>query len=155
MAFELLEPKTVEIKTLRKGLKVYTISMFPAVAGREIVAKYPLTAMPKLGDYSVNEETMLKLMAYVAVEIAPGNMQRLSTRALIDSHVPDWEALMYLEYEMLKYNTSFFGNGEVFTFCESLVKKFLASISPILTDSSVQLLEQIKQRLRNSKPNTP
>jgi len=104
----LLEPKDVEITTLKGEQRTYVISKFPAIAGREIVAKYPLTAIPKLADYSGNEAVMFQLMAYVAVKLPSGVDQPLSTKALIDNHVPDWETLVKIEIEMMKYNTSFF-----------------------------------------------
>ena len=47
--------------------KEFMLSKFPAVAGSEIIAKYPLSGLPKLGDYKVNEETMLKINVIVAV----------------------------------------------------------------------------------------
>ena len=62
----------IEAKTVTIDDKEFIISKFPAVAGREIIAKYPFSSLPKLGDYKINEETMLKLMHYVAVTIEPG-----------------------------------------------------------------------------------
>jgi hypothetical protein len=149
----LLEPRDFEVTSLAGVPKKYVISKFPAIAGREIVAKYPLSAMPKLGDYQVNEETMFKLMSYVAVDIGNNNVVRLSTRELIDNHVPDWETLMKIELEMMKYNTSFFGKGETSTFLKATIQKHLLSVSPILTDSLQQLLAAIKQRSENSAKN--
>ena len=98
----MLQPKEYSVKTQAGDEKVYILSKFPVVAGREIVAKYPLSGMPKLGDYQVNEETMLKLMAYVAVPGANGEPLKLTTRALVDNHVPDWETLAKLEIAMME-----------------------------------------------------
>ena len=75
--------------------------------GREIVAKYPVSALPKLGDYAVNEEVMLKLMSFVAVQVGE-SQQRLSSRAMINNHVPDFETLAKIEMKMMEYNCSFF-----------------------------------------------
>ena len=44
--------------------------------------------MPKIGDYEVSKEAMLKMMAYVAVE-KEGQEIYLKTSTLIDNHVPD------------------------------------------------------------------
>jgi len=137
----MLEPKDITIKTQAGADKVYILSKFPAVAGREIVAKYPLSGMPKIGDYGVNEETMLKLMAYVAVKTEAGE-QALTTRALVDNHVPDWETLARLEVAMMEYNCSFFGNGRASTFFEGIAQKLPALIQKILTDSLRQSLEK-------------
>ena len=84
----MLEPKDFTV-TLPGGVeKTYILSKFPAIAGREIICKYPMSGLPKIGDYSVNEETMLKLMKYVAVKIDGGSML-LSTREIVDNHVQD------------------------------------------------------------------
>lgn len=124
--------------------KVYILSKFPAIAGREIIAKYPVANMPKLGEYGVSEETMLKLMAFVAVRTDGGEL-KLSTRALVDSHVPGWETLAKIEWSMMEYNCSFFQNGKVSTFLEGLSQKFPALITQILTNSLGQLSAKDKQ----------
>jgi hypothetical protein len=151
---DLLEPKDVEIAGIDGKVRKFIISKFPAIAGREIVAKYPLSAMPKLGDYAVNEETMFKLMAYVGVAIEGNNVIRLDTRAKIDNHVPEWETLMKIELEMMKYNTSFFGKGEISSFLKTTIQKSLQSISPMLKDWSGQLLDQVKQHSANLEKST-
>jgi hypothetical protein len=143
---DLLYPKEVQIKCLDGTERTYTISRFPAIAGREIIAKYPLSAAPKLGDYAVNEETMLKLMSHVAVMPTSGAMLRLTTKALVDNHVPDWEALARIEVEMLRYNTSFFQRGEVSTFLKATLQKFLVSASPTLKTLLEQLSVAEKRR---------
>lgn len=150
----LLEPKEITIKTLSGNDRTYIISKFPAIAGREIVASYPLTAVPKIAEYSQNEAVMIKLMAYVGVPrpVINGVEQAplmLVTKELIDNHVSDWETLAKLEIEMMKYNTSFFGQGEISTFLGTITRKFLTSISPMLTPLLRQLLAAIKQPYTN------
>lgn len=134
----LLQPKEVTIETQAGDKRVYVLSKFPAIQGREIIAKYPLSAMPKLGDYAVNEETMLKLMAFVGVPRDNGEPLRLTTRALIDNHVPEWETLARIEIAMMEYNVSFFANGKGSTFLQSLIKKGEAFLSRTLMDLSAQ-----------------
>lgn len=135
----MIEPKEVPIPLADGTTRVYVLSKFPAIQGREIIAKYPLSAMPKLGDYAVNEETMLKLMAFVGVPRENGEPLKLSTRALVDNHVPDWEALARIEMAMLEYNVSFFGNGKGLTFLDAIMQKAQAYLSKTLTDLSGQL----------------
>lgn len=125
----LIQPKEIEING-----KTYRISKFPATVGREIVAKYPVSNMPKLGDYKVSEEVMIKLMNYVEV-VLPERSIRLSTRELIDNHVPDWEVLAKLEWEMLQYNCSFLTDGKSLSFLEKLARLAEQKISEILTAS--------------------
>lgn len=85
--------------------KTFILSKFPAIAGREIAAKYAAAGFPNIKDYSANEETMVKLMSYVAVPIQGAAPQTLSTRALIDNHVGDWQLLVEIENAMMEYNS--------------------------------------------------
>lgn len=141
----MLEPKEITVETQKGDKRVYILSKFPAVQGREIIAKYPLSAVPKLGDYGVNEETMLKLMAFVAVPRDEGGPLTLTTRGLVDNHVPDWETLARIEVAMLEYNVSFFGNGKGSTFLEAITKKAQAFLSQTLMDLSGQSSRKGKQ----------
>lgn len=135
----MLQPKEIRVMTQAGDERVYILSKLPAIAGREIVAKYPLSAMPKLGDYAVNEETMLKLMAYVGVPMGEGkDPLRMTTRALVDNHVPDWETLARIEVAMMEYNVSFFGNGKASSFLEAIALKAQQLLSRTLTDLSAQ-----------------
>ena len=128
----LIEPNEVTIDG-----RVFILSKFPAVSGREILAKYPTSSLPKLGDYKVSEETMLKLMSYVAVP-AGDSLIRLTTTALVNNHVGSWETLLKVEWAMLEYNCSFFQNGRVSTLLNDSVQKAPAWISKILMALSEQ-----------------
>lgn len=131
----MLQPKEQSITLADGSEKTFILHKFPAVEGREIVTQYPLSALPKLGDYKVNEEIMLKLLSYVGVRNDDtGNVLMLTTRALVNNHVPDFEALMRLEAAMLEYNCSFFANGKVLTFFEAIAAKAQTLISKTLTD---------------------
>lgn len=141
----MIEPKEVTIETQGGESRTYVLSKFPAIQGREIIAKYPLSAMPKLGDYAVNEETMLKLMAFVAVPQDGREPLKLTTRALVDNHVPDWETLARIEFSMMEYNVSFFGNGKGSTFLEAITLKAQQFLSKTLTDLSAQYSQKAKQ----------
>lgn len=136
---ELLQPKEIDING-----KTYRISKFPATVGREIVAKYPVSNMPKLGDYKVSEEVMLKLMSYVEA-VLPERSIRLSTQELANNHVPDWEVLAQLEWEMLSYNCSFLTNGKSLSFFEKLAHLAEQKISEILTASLGKSSARAKQ----------
>jgi hypothetical protein len=138
----LLEPIEQEIELPGGGTKTFIISKFPAVSGREILTQYPVSAMPKVGDYKVNEDLMLKLMGFVAVPIPAGEPLVLNSRTLVDNHVPDWETLMKLEWAVLSYNSSFFNNGKALGFLESIMEKCQALIVSTLTDLSAKLSEK-------------
>ncbi len=145
----MIQPKEIAVKTQDGAEKIFIISKFPAVQGREIIAKYPLSAMPKLGDYEVNEATMLKLMAFVAVPMTSGDPLRLTTRALVDNHCGDWETLGRVEIAMMEYNCSFFGNGRALSFFELIALKAQALISKTLTDLSGQSSQAGKPRSKS------
>lgn len=127
----LIKPKEITVIDSDRQQHTFIISRLPATIGREILAKYPLSNAPKIGDYEVSKEAMLKMMAYVAVE-KEGQEIYLKTSTLIDNHVPDGEALIRLELEMLKYNTSFFGNGGSQNFLQYLLGKLSGSLPLII-----------------------
>ena len=127
----LIKPKEITVIDSDRQQHTFIISRLPATIGREILAKYPLSNAPKIGDYEVSKEAMLKMMAYVAVE-KEGREIYLKTSTLIDNHVPDGEALIRLELEMLKYNTSFFGNGGSQNFLQYLLGKLSGSLPSII-----------------------
>jgi hypothetical protein len=131
---DLIKPKTIQVKDVDGVERSFIISRLPAVAGREILAKYPVSNIPKLGEYQASVEAMRLLMSHVAVELDTGVL-RLSTQALIDNHVPDGEALLRLEFAMLEYNTSFFGKGGPSGFFDGLIRKHLPLIIQTLMDS--------------------
>ncbi|CNI48426.1 hypothetical protein [Yersinia pekkanenii] len=132
----MLEPIEKEIPLPDGGTKTYILSKFPAIAGREIVTQYPTTGAPKIGDYKTNEALMLKLMAYVAVPVEGGSQIPLTTSALVNNHVPDFETLMKLEWAMMEYNCSFFRNGAALGFLTGLTTKVQALITKTLTGLS-------------------
>ena len=130
---ELIEPKTHPVKMPDGTERTFVLSKFPAIAGREIIALYPVTNIPKVGEYQQSEEIMLKLMAYVAVQPAGGSDPiRLTTAALVNNHVGDALTLMGLEAAMLDYNFGFFARGKLSGFLESFTPKVATWITQTL-----------------------
>lgn len=150
---DLIKPEELVLKDAEGNDRKFILSNFPAVQGREIVAQYPTSGLPKVGDYGLNRELMLKLMSYVAVDLG-GTLQRLETEALINNHVPDWEMLAKLEMAMMEKNCSFFRDGRSSDFLENMAQIFLSKI----TEISTRLLEQSSpanpQPLTNSEQST-
>lgn len=135
----LLHPQEIDIPLPDGGTKKFLISKFPAVIGREIVTQYPMSAIPKIGDYKRNAELLLMLMGHVAVPMPNGNAPlQLTTQGLIDAHVPDFETLMRIEMAMMELNCSFFRAGKASSFFETLGTKVQALIVQTLTDFSTQ-----------------
>ncbi|MDR0805944.1 MAG: hypothetical protein LBN41_04240 [Enterobacteriaceae bacterium] len=150
---ELIKPKIITITDADKEDHQFIISRLPATVGREILAKYPLSNAPKIGDYEVSHDAMLKMMRYVAVDV-DGAEIALKTQTLIDNHVPDGEALIRLEIEMLKYNTSFFGKDGSRGFLHYLIQKVSGSLPSIIKTLMVSLpssFPQDSQPSENSK----
>lgn len=133
------DPKEIELNG-----KKYVISKFPAVQGREIVFKYPTSAVPKLGDYATNQETMLKLMNYVAVVQQDGTLIRLSNQILVNNHIDDWETLLQMEDLVMEHNCSFFPQGGVLRFLKDTFQTVLAYATKMSTTLSEQLLQTEK-----------
>lgn len=144
----MLEPIEKEFPLEDGGTKTFVLSKFPAILGREIVTQYPLSASPKIGEYSTNEALMLKLMSCVAVKTDSGHLM-LSTKELVNNHVPDFETLLKIEWAMMEYNCSFFRNGGALRFLDDLKAKFQRSISRTLTDLLAQLSGKDPQRSAN------
>lgn len=137
----LIDPFEFECPLPDGGTKTYILGKFPAVAGREIIAKYPLSNLPKLGEYAVSEETMLKLMSYVAVPRDGGEPLRLTSKSLVDNHVPDWETLARLEMKQLERNCSFFKDGRALNFLQGIAQLIQTLTTKTLTDLLPQLLK--------------
>lgn len=141
--------------TKQDGTEVkFILAKFDAISGREIVTQYPISGMPKLGEYSTNEELMLKMMTFVYVDTGVGEPFALTTRVLVTNHVTDWELLMKLEWASMEYNCSFFEAGKVSGFFEDLAAKIPESISSILTPLLDSYFLKKPLPSKNSEPST-
>lgn len=146
---DLIKPKDVTVKDLDGNEVTFTISRFPTVAGREITTQYPVSSVPKLGDYKINEDLMRRMMGYVEAYKPDGGKIRLTTDALINNHVPDANAQLCLEWEVMGYNTNFFGAGKTLSFFTGLRGTLMESATSTLTALSEALLQAIKQRSKS------
>jgi len=143
MAIEkFLEPMEIDIEDRK-----FVISKFPAIAGRKIVTQYISSGVPKIGNYSTNEEMMLNIMKYVARIDDNGTKTVLSNQDLIDNHVvsktSSWEMLIKLEAKMLEYNCDFFQNGRISNFFGDIAQKLPQWITKTLKDSLGQSSHQV------------
>jgi hypothetical protein len=150
----LLKPKPFTLTDMDGEAVEVILSRFPATVGREIGSKYPMSNMPKLGDYEVSQETMLLLMRHVAIPSADPSIQPtvLQTRALIDSHLHDAETLLKVEMAMLEYNFSFFQKGRISDFFEEFVQMILGKITAMSTPSSAPSSTPEGQPFTSSEP---
>lgn len=90
----------------------YLLKRWSPIDGRAIVAGYPLTMLPKIGEYDRNEKLMHRLMSYVSYVNESGNETALTTPELIDNHVRDWFSLAALEVESFRFNVSWLNTDE-------------------------------------------
>lgn len=150
----MINPEIKQIKDSTGTMHDFVISTMPAIDGRYVLSQYPLSNMPKTGDYNVSKDAMLVMMRHVGKVMPSGETLKLTTEALINNHVPDAEALIRIEIEMLKKNTSFFQVGGASTFLDYLKEKMadsLPSIIKTLTDSLQSSYPQDSQVTPNSK----
>lgn len=118
--------------------RTYILSNFDCVEGRRIFSQYPMSALPKIGDYEVNEQLMYRIMSHVGIVTPAGQRLRLETEALVKNHVPTTEMLGLIEMEMMKKNFSFFQNGKILGLFEKLALLFTKSLSETLMQWSLQ-----------------
>lgn len=148
----LIRPKDIVLEDQDKNPHPYVISKIPATHAREIVAQYPTSALPKIGDYSVNQDMMLKLMSYVGVPRDKMEPLQLTTRALVDNHVPDLKTLSRLEIEMFKYNFDFFLPEDLSNLGERLKRILSIFLTQIVTQSLRESSRAVAQPSTNSEP---
>ena len=140
--------------------KVFILHKFTTRAGREIMTQYPISAVPKLGEYTKNEELTLKMMNFVCVKSDPNDIQ-LVTWDLIDNHVPSWETQIKIEGAMIEYNFSFFQQGGISTLLDGfteMLPQWIIKMSTLLSEQSLQAekqpLESLRTTTRSKKAST-
>lgn len=132
----------------------YKISKFDCLTGREIMLQYPVSNLPKLGEYEISQQMALKSMSFVEHEIN-GRWVRLENPGLVKQHIKSWESLVELEKAMIVYNFSFFQNGAVFDFLKNLGTTLEGQVTKILTQLLDSWLQTKSRRSGNSVLTTP
>lgn len=117
---ELLEMKKITLLDSKGNPKEYILSHIPAWNAQRIMQSLPvniiMNLIPKFANEEVLNKIKLELMSYIAVDVNDGCLTRLTTEALINNHVYDWELLTKLQSEMLQYNASFLQDGRILNF---------------------------------------
>ena len=126
---DLIAPKEVEIEDRNGEKRVYIFSQPPYFDAREITSQWVSGAIPKVGDYRLNEEMAKKLFSYVAAIDKDGKQIRLTTKALVENHVPDLITGGRIELGMIEYILGFSVLGQVSAFLTSAIKTSLAKTS--------------------------
>ena len=138
----LIKPQEITVKSMDGEEKQFRISRVPAIKGRELFTQYMPTAIPKIGDYKSNEKLMKDLVSFIEVKTASGEWLGLSNDAILSSHVTDWEMLVKLEMEMIKYNTNFFSPEKL----SSALNKF----NQTLPEKIIKMLKRFSGQLSAS-----
>lgn len=123
--------------------KKYVATKFRPTVGRRIVAGYPITMMPKVGNYDDNEALMVLLMSHVSV-VTESGLLPLTTIELINNHVPSWENLVEIEYKVLSFNCPFMSTDKLAPLTEMI--KTLAAEHLADTIKSAMVMMGISQK---------
>lgn len=124
----------LDVTSVDIGNKTFLIAKFPATVGREILLQYPTSIVPKIGEYKTNHALMLKIMEYAGVQIdGRDDPMWLTSEALVNNHVPNGEALLKLEWAIIRHNYDFFGDGRASGFLQLLLDKAGSLTSETLT----------------------
>lgn len=144
MAF--LEPKEITVPTQAGDERTYIIGKFPAVPGLDLLVRLSSIAADRLSNPQPAIDMIPKLMAYVAVPRDGADPLPLTTAALVNNHVPDWETGLRLLKEVVTYNTSFFREGRGSDF----FKKF--ALSSTLLNSATSMASSAQSSPKDAPP---
>ena len=99
----LLNPTPLEVEGKDGVKRNYLLGDVPYLPdGREIASQFITTAVPKIGDYKLNEALSRKMFKYIAAVVDGSDPIILTTDALINNHVPDFITGIKLEEAMLE-----------------------------------------------------
>jgi hypothetical protein len=115
----MIEPKEIIVDEIK-----YVIHKFPALIGYEIVSRYMPFLLSKSEDYEIKKPLLFKIMKFVGIVLDSHSQPlMLTTEALIDNHIKNWEILAEIESKIMEYNCSFFQKGRLLSFLEDIAQK--------------------------------
>ena len=135
----LLSPKEVTINGCR-----FLISRMPCMTAQEVIVRIPAGILPLINQYTISEEMVVKMLSCCQRMYDDKPNVPLISKEIINNHVPDFDTLLQLENECLKYNYDFFNQGKVLTFLAQGLSRVESSLSGILTDLLDKLLQAEK-----------
>ena len=135
----LLSPKEVNIN----GNK-FLISKMPCMTAQEVIVRIPAGILPLINQYTISEEMVVKMLSCCQRIYDDKPNVPLISKEIINNHVPDFDTLIQLENECLKYNFDFFNQGKVLTFLAQGLSLAESRLSAILTDLLDKLLQAEK-----------
>jgi hypothetical protein len=135
----LLAPKEVTINGCR-----FLISRMPCMTAQEVIVRIPAGILPLINQYTISEEMVVKMLSCCQRMYDDKPNVPLISKEIINNHVPDFDTLLQLENECLKYNYDFFNQGKVLTFLAKALSHAESRLSGILTDLLDKLLQAEK-----------
>lgn len=141
----MLKPKEITVVDIDGEEKKYLITRFPATAGMEILYKLPTAGIPKIGDFEVLKETRDDIFKYVYA-VTDGGEIALTTKALIDNHVPDAETAYKVMGAILTYNFQSISKLTSGSLISSMSEKILSVSRKLLTELSASSSPKSKRR---------
>ena len=92
-------------------------------------------AIPKIGDFAVMEEMMIKTMSYASLR-RPGLADiALNTRELIDNHCKNYKVYLAVLEEVRSYSELFGVAGNLSTFLKEIIAMLPAKLVRMLNPS--------------------
>lgn len=140
------KPKNITITSQDGVEQDFVIHKFLATDGMEIFSEIPVSVALALkeGDMKRFHQAVYRVVAYAGVDNG-GDFISLRTKALVDSHVDDWEVFSLLVKEVVEYNASFLQRGKISAFFSDIKKNLKALASSMSMDSRAQSSHQGKQ----------
>ena len=149
----LIEPKEFTVNDQNGNPCHYRLGRIPYLSGgREICSQFVSSAMPKVGDYKLNEDLSRNMFKFVSVVRENGTEQALITDNLVNNHVPDFITGIKIEEAMLEHNLGFSVAGKVREFQQAWKTDLPALITKTLTILRQSLQEQDTAPGKSSKP---
>lgn len=140
-----MNKKPKKIKNDKTGHE-FIICKLPAIVGREISKEYITSNLPIIGGASASANTMTRLLSYVYAVKQDGEQINLGTSDLIENHIEDTDELVWLEWEMVKYNFGFLANINPLTLLLKGVNKLLEAFKNTATSTHSLDTSSIKEQ---------
>ena len=140
-----MNKKPIKIKNEKTGHE-FVICKVPAIVGRELSKVYINSNLPVVGSATASTQAMIKLLSYVDAVKSDGEHINLGTSDLIENHIEDTDELLWLEWEMVKYNFGFLANINPLTLLLKGLNKVLEAFKNTATSTQSLDTSSIKEQ---------
>lgn len=152
----MINPKPLSLVDQAGTERQYILGQIPYLAGgREVCSQYISTAAPKIGDYEKNQALAEIMFSHIAVVQDNGTELILTTKELVNNHVPDFVTGIRLEEAMLEHNVGFSVIGKILEYRDQWRENLPGLITRILTILRESLPTPDNAPSTNSEPSTP